>query len=475
MIVGLLIMIIGIIPISLAFGARRIFENSELSKPILLHMTLTSLWQVDVGILYFNGIIPDEWILFLYRLFRLAPTYIITAVIYATYIIINKYAINFQKNSFLEKISKLFSRKIMIGIYIWITFIYLINWTSFGSKGLMEVQIFKTNLQYYFPVYGPLNWLYVLHICTYLFFTLILYMMASRIQNRYMMKFIKSFSLYSLFLLLFGLLNFIPSSGSIASSIGVVFFSVLTMFSFLKMNVQMTLKVNQLTGRQKKMDYTGNLAASLVHEVQNIGQIIKGFSQLLGESPSLGIKEKGMLEVIKKATVQMEDLSENYKKFIESSKIDFKLEDLNEIITETIEFAHEMTKDGNLTIEFNRKFDSLKAYVNKPYLQQVLINLIKNSSEAFAEKCPNRLIRIETEIVNEVILIHIKDTGKGIPEAQWEQVFDPFHSSKSSGMGMGLPFAKKILLEHRGDINIVNSTPNGTHFQIELPRYEANA
>ncbi len=467
-------MMIGIIPIALAIGTRLVFGSSNLSKLILTYMILISIWQADVAVLYFKGTIPEAWILILFKLFKMAPIYSVPLLFYGSYTILNNYSISFQKNSLLEKISKMFSKKILIALLIWSTIVYIINWTPLGTNGLTEVQVLNTNIFYYFPVYGTLNWLFYLHVIGYITFISILFLFSKKIQNQYMMKFIRSFSLYSFLLLLFALMNFLPKTGGMAGTIGVLVFSVLIMVSFLKMNLLMTIKFNQMIGQQKKMDYAGNLAASLIHEVKNVVQVIKGFNQLLGESPSLNQSEKEMTDIINKATRQLEDLSENYKQFIHSSKIHFKIEDLNEIIKESIDFASEITKDTNLSIQFDQRFSTLKGYVNKPYLQQVFINLIKNSSEAFREDCSTRIVKIETEVVNETILIHFKDTGIGIKPCYWESVFDPFISSKSSGMGMGLPFAKKIILEHRGDINIITSSPNGTHFQIELPQYELN-
>ena len=70
-------------------------------------------------------------------------------------------------------------------------------------------------------------------------------------------------------------------------------------------------------------------------------------------------------------------------------------------------------------------------------------------------------------------MIHINfiDTGKGIPVESWESIFDPFTSYKKEGMGLGLPFVKKIIFEHRGDIKIVESSSIGTNLQIVLPQY----
>ena len=105
----------------------------------------------------------------------------------------------------------------------------------------------------------------------------------------------------------------------------------------------------------------------------------------------------------------------------------------------------------------------LFVFVNKTYLQQVFINLIKNSLEAIPNERATRKITIKIDILNDHIAINFYDTGTGIPSENWETIFDPFITFKDTGMGLGLPFVKKIIFEHRGDIFVVDSTDAGTH------------
>lgn len=288
-----------------------------------------------------------------------------------------------------------------------------------------------------------------------------------------MKDFLRTFSLCSLLLFITGFINFSPGTGAIASSIGVIIFSVLILLAFIKLNTIMTIQYNNLIERQKKMDYTGNLVGSLIHEMKNTVVVIKGFSKLLNQSnfPRTDF-EKSSLEMIENAAQQLENLANEYREYIKHSKMDFKMEDINKIIELSIQFSNEIIKERQIEIEFVKNYRNLMAYVNGTYLKQVFINLIKNSSEAMPEQSTNRKIRIETDFIEENIIINLYDTGTGIPPQNWESIFDPFISSKNEGMGFGLPFVKKIIFEHRGDIQIMDSTPAGTHFQVRIPQFE---
>ncbi|WP_058305988.1 ATP-binding protein [Gracilibacillus massiliensis] len=110
--------------------------------------------------------------------------------------------------------------------------------------------------------------------------------------------------------------------------------------------------------------------------------------------------------------------------------------------------------------------------MNEAYIKQVFVNLIKNSIESFESQNTSNKIEIVTDIKWDHIIIEISDTGEGIQQENFELIFDPLISSKEEGMGVGLPFVRKIIFEHRGEIKVKESSASGTTFKITLPQYE---
>lgn len=267
-----------------------------------------------------------------------------------------------------------------------------------------------------------------------------------------------------------GMVNFYPEAGTIASSIGVVVFSTAIMFEFINFNHNIRMNYYDLLERQKKMDYTGNIAGSLIHEVKNANQIIKGFSSMLEQSETIQEKDHAFAEMISRSSQHLEELTENYKGYINASDVEYKMEDLEDIINESIQFSSEMLKKHHISVHFVNQITPLMAFANKANFKQVFINLLKNSMEATPLEKEERDIYIETKVENNKIIIDFKDSGKGIPPSNWESVFDPFISLEKRGMGFGLPFVKKIIIEHLGDISIVSSSSKGTTFRIEIPQ-----
>jgi signal transduction histidine kinase len=110
-------------------------------------------------------------------------------------------------------------------------------------------------------------------------------------------------------------------------------------------------------------------------------------------------------------------------------------------------------------------------------LQQVVVNLILNAIEAMSlvEKGGRQLsIRIEQGQVDGNVLIQIRDSGPGINPGNVERVFEPFYTTKISGVGMGLSICRSIINAHGGRLWVEANEPRGAVFQFTLPPAQEN-
>ncbi|WP_445491886.1 ATP-binding protein [Niallia sp. 03133] len=472
MVIGLFIFIIGLIPIVLALGTLRLFNNSKIAVAVLLYMILISIWQFSVCVLYFPGTLSKETALLLFRMFRMGPTYAMSAIFYVVLIIVESYQVlPTKKNLFSTLISRLITKKFFYVYVAWSTFVFVMNWSKFGIKNLTVLTNHDWNLHYYFPSYGSFNIVYFIHVSSLIPFLLSFMMVAIQIQNKSIKRFLTCYAMYSLLLFIFGFLNFIPETGAIFSSLGIVIFSILLIFEFIKMNIDKTTQYNELLKRQKKLDYAGSLSGSLIHEVKNNVQVIKGVTKLIKENMDIDPKNKELLQLMDKASHQLEGIADNYSLYIKQGELEFTMQDIKLVLEEVCEMVGELTKKQQVSIQVNTKEKGIKAYINKPNLQQVFLNLIKNSIESIPPERSSRIISIQIKKKNEHVIISFRDSGKGIESTNLNEIFNPFMTTKPFGMGMGLAFVQKIIFEHRGDILIKESSINGTHFEISIPQY----
>lgn len=103
-------------------------------------------------------------------------------------------------------------------------------------------------------------------------------------------------------------------------------------------------------------------------------------------------------------------------------------------------------------------------------LQQVLLNLIRNACEAMSGTAPQkRLLRLSSERRGSSVRVSVTDSGAGIPAEAIHELYKPFFTTKSLGLGLGLPICKWILETHGGRLEAKNNLGGGATFYIELP------
>lgn len=104
-------------------------------------------------------------------------------------------------------------------------------------------------------------------------------------------------------------------------------------------------------------------------------------------------------------------------------------------------------------------------------LQQVILNLVKNAIDAMHDRpLGERRLRVATGCDRQsAVLFYIRDSGPGVAAENYERIFNPFFTTKSTGMGLGLSICRTIVEEHGGTLRLVKSGPGGSTFETSLP------
>ena len=139
--------------------------------------------------------------------------------------------------------------------------------------------------------------------------------------------------------------------------------------------------------------------------------------------------------------------------------------ELVSIIHDTIN----LFSDESIKINFSSKWSEIYSEADKSQFRRMLINLIRNSIQAHS-----KIITIELNKENSVIVIQIKDNGKGIPKESQNKIFESNFTTKETGMGLGLKLAKRFLEGIGGEIILLNSNESGTIFKISIPEVTEN-
>lgn len=136
-------------------------------------------------------------------------------------------------------------------------------------------------------------------------------------------------------------------------------------------------------------------------------------------------------------------------------------------ITETIKLTIDLF--GKPYIAYFCTEEAIYANVDKTQLTRIVTNLVKNAIQALEQK-ENPKIEINLAEKNNTIIIKIADNGIGIPEVLKDKIFEPKFTTKSSGMGLGLPMIKKIIESYNGSITFTSMVNKGTVFTVIIPK-----
>ena len=145
--------------------------------------------------------------------------------------------------------------------------------------------------------------------------------------------------------------------------------------------------------------------------------------------------------------------------------------DINALIKDSVLLCNSDLKKYNVTLHLELTESLPLLFIDSIKIEQVLINLIRNSTEALiAKDTLHKNITVSSLMVSENNLqIQIKDNGSGMEQALQEQLFMPFFTTKTEGMGMGLSICRSLITAHHGTLTFDSQQGLGTCFYITLP------
>ena len=219
----------------------------------------------------------------------------------------------------------------------------------------------------------------------------------------------------------------------------------------------------------------GQLTASIAHEVNQpitamIGNAEASLRWLDRQPPDLE-EVRVLLDRIAKDGHRVGNIIERTHDLVKKTPSRMERMDINEAIEEVIGLTRgEATKHGiSVTTQLAERLPLIEA--DRTQIQQVMLNLIMNAVHALDEVSQERReLLISSSKSGLDVLVSVRDAGRGINPEQLEQVFQPFYTTKSSGMGMGLSICRSIIESHRGRIWVAANHPQGAAFCFTVPQ-----
>jgi signal transduction histidine kinase len=149
-------------------------------------------------------------------------------------------------------------------------------------------------------------------------------------------------------------------------------------------------------------------------------------------------------------------------------KVLMRVEDVVRLVLRLLQHDLQMS-EVSVATEFQDNLPDV--HLDASQLQQVLLNLIKNAIDAMSSVAPEvRRLRLTASFDGHAsVLLSVQDSGPGIPVKDRERIFDPFFSTKSGGMGLGLAICFTVVANHGGKLRVVKSDSDGSIFEVAIP------
>lgn len=232
-----------------------------------------------------------------------------------------------------------------------------------------------------------------------------------------------------------------------------------------------TFASEEILRKNEKLTTLGLLSAEIAHEIRNPLTVIKLLFQTLDlkfldsdprAQDAILITEKiNHLETIVERVLGFSHRNHN-------TKATYCLSKLTE---ESLQLVRLKLNQLKISVQLERPEEEIYIDANKGQIQQVMLNLIFNASQAMPES--GGAIHLKLFKHKDFAYFTIRDNGHGIPEEFRERIFESFLTNRTEGSGLGLSIAKGILNSHRGTITLLESSSKGTTFQFTLPLSKA--
>ena len=240
--------------------------------------------------------------------------------------------------------------------------------------------------------------------------------------------------------------------------------------------------------QQRERDYllaeqlaaVGQLAAGMAHELRNpltsmkiLVQGAQATADAEGDSWIVSGLSRRDLAVLEEEITRLEQHIQSFLDFAQPPKLEKRTLDVQPLVEQTLAFIAGRAAAAAVRIEFVAPPDQATAAVDPGQLRQVLLNLVLNALDAMPQGGSIRVTLARDD--DEALAIAVADRGSGLPATLGERIFDPFTTTKETGLGLGLSICKRIATAHGGTLSAANRAGGGAIFTLRLPAVSPGA
>ena len=227
-----------------------------------------------------------------------------------------------------------------------------------------------------------------------------------------------------------------------------------------------------------RLSTMGEMASGMAHELnQPLTALVSYCGTALKLAEAIPSLPEGYLDILHRAGEQAHragDVIRHLREFVRKSSDDRSRVVLDDLVQGVIEFISWEIRDSAIQLDFLPSSGAHQVFIDRVQIEQVIINLIRNSIEAIRlNDMTDGRVDIRTRLDDsDSIVLCIADNGPGIDSAIADSLFEPYQTNKETGMGMGLSISRSIIEAHGGKLWAAMETSPGAMFCMRLPLYD---
>ncbi|MEE8452597.1 MAG: ATP-binding protein, partial [Thermoguttaceae bacterium] len=225
-----------------------------------------------------------------------------------------------------------------------------------------------------------------------------------------------------------------------------------------------------------RLNTMGGMIAELAHEINQPLFAITNYASACQECLAAhGGEDLGAipdwLEKISLQACRTGEIIRRLNRFVRKTQPQQSTANINDLVANVVELMESTARLYQVQIELSIGQSLPSLLMDRIQIEQVIANLVQNAIDAMREMpTEQRRLTVETSLSeNNEIRVAVRDSGKGITQAELDRVFDAFYTTKDDGMGMGLAICRSIVEDHDGRLQATRNPDQGTTFSFTLP------
>jgi len=222
--------------------------------------------------------------------------------------------------------------------------------------------------------------------------------------------------------------------------------------------------------RAERLAALGQLSAGLAHEIRNPLGVIKGSAELLSQKLESGdslVRE--LSGYIYTEVNRVSALVSRFLDFARPSQLDLNSTDLAQLVERCLKTVFEQRAHPGIEIVRDYAPELPRVMLDQDLCDQVFTNLFNNACDAMGEAGGELKVRVQRAPEKDAVMVEVEDSGPGVPTELKEQIFNPFVTTKKTGVGLGLAIVSKIVDSHGGTVKLISAPHHGACFRVTFP------